>query len=660
MQRYLTKSRFKLGLECPTKLYYTNKKNEYKDTKADDEFLLALAEGGFQVGELAKYYYPNGHDIKTLDYEQALKETQDLLMSNEEVTIYEAALACNNLFIRVDILRKSANRIEIIEVKSKSYGKNTLDDPFLTKKGFINNDWKPYLYDLAFQYNLAKKCFPDNWIIPKLLLVDKSATAATDGLNQKFKLVTNQNNRKEVKVTAEITDKDLSTKLLVEIPAQQYIDIIYQTEIELNSTKYSFEGYIDYLEALYKSDMQAPIELGVKCKKCEFKTKSTDEKLKSGFKECWSKALNWTDKDFEEANVLEIWSNLSLKKHIKESKFKLTDFTINDFIDNKTKSQAGLNTKERQWLQVSKAQNNDTSVYCDTDGLRVEMSSWKFPLHFIDFETAMTAIPFHKGMKPYEGIAFQFSHHIYHADGTIEHADQFLATEAGKLPNFDFINKLKEALDKDTGTIFKYSSHENTYLNTIYWQLDKSDLVNKRELQDFIQTITKSKGDSPIYWEGDRNMVDLLEIVKRYYYDPHTKGSNSIKYVLPAILNSSAFLQEKYSKPIYGSENGIKSLNFKDKAWLIRDESGYIQNPYEQLPSLFEAYSLDELEDIDLFLESQTISNGGVAMTAYSRMQFTEMSDLERSELESALLKYCELDTLAMVMLYEAFREQVY
>ena len=64
--RYLTKSRFKLGMECPTKLFYTKKK-EYLDSKMDDSFLAALAEGGFQVGELAKLYHPGGHDITTLD-----------------------------------------------------------------------------------------------------------------------------------------------------------------------------------------------------------------------------------------------------------------------------------------------------------------------------------------------------------------------------------------------------------------------------------------------------------------------------------------------------------------------------------------------------------------------------------------------------------------
>lgn len=55
--RFLIKSRFKLALECPTKLFYTSKK-EYPDNKQDDSFLQALIEGGFQVGELVKCNLP--------------------------------------------------------------------------------------------------------------------------------------------------------------------------------------------------------------------------------------------------------------------------------------------------------------------------------------------------------------------------------------------------------------------------------------------------------------------------------------------------------------------------------------------------------------------------------------------------------------------------
>ena len=49
--RYLTKSWFKLALECPTKLYYTGKP-DCVDNSAANNFLAALADGGHQVGAL--------------------------------------------------------------------------------------------------------------------------------------------------------------------------------------------------------------------------------------------------------------------------------------------------------------------------------------------------------------------------------------------------------------------------------------------------------------------------------------------------------------------------------------------------------------------------------------------------------------------------------
>ena len=56
--RYLTKSRFKQALDCPTKLYYT-KKSEYVNNQQTDTFLESLAQGGFQVEELARMNYPS-------------------------------------------------------------------------------------------------------------------------------------------------------------------------------------------------------------------------------------------------------------------------------------------------------------------------------------------------------------------------------------------------------------------------------------------------------------------------------------------------------------------------------------------------------------------------------------------------------------------------
>jgi hypothetical protein len=202
-RRYLTKSRFKLATECPTKLFYTGK-SEYANQNLDDSFLLALADGGFQVGELAKCYFPCGHKIKTLDYDEALAETNRLLQI-DQVTIYEAAIATDKLFIRADILVKNGNRLSLYEVKAKSFDPKA-EDPFANKNGTIKSGWKPYLYDVAFQKYVIIQALPQYNVSTYLMMADKSATCPTDGLNQKFRLVKDANGRKSVSVSETLTE----------------------------------------------------------------------------------------------------------------------------------------------------------------------------------------------------------------------------------------------------------------------------------------------------------------------------------------------------------------------------------------------------------------------------------------------------------------------
>lgn len=185
---------------------------------------------------------------------------------------------------------------------------------------------------------------------------------------------------------------------------------------------------------------------------------------------------------------------------------------------------------------------------------------------------------------------------------------------------------------------------------------DPDPPVDSRELTEFIREITHWTDEKGNRCEGNRNMVDMWWLVKRYFYDPAMGGSNSIKYVLPAILNSSPFLQQKYGQPIYGAKGGIPSLNYKDWAW-VRRRDGKIQDPYKLLPRLFEDLKPEDTEEF--LSQSDELREGGAAMTAWALMQFSDMSSLEREMISNALLKYCELDTLAMVMIYEGWREMV-
>ena len=181
--RYLTKSRFKLALECPTKLFYTGKTEIYPDAKQEDEFLQALAEGGFQVGELAKLMFPGGIDVTTRAHDEQVEETRRLL-ERDAVTIFEVTVRHGNLFARIDVLRKKGTQVELIEVKAKSFDSSN-PQPFHGARG-IKKAMLPYLQDVAFQRHVLGVAYPQLQVRSFLMLADKSRTSTVDRLNQRF------------------------------------------------------------------------------------------------------------------------------------------------------------------------------------------------------------------------------------------------------------------------------------------------------------------------------------------------------------------------------------------------------------------------------------------------------------------------------------------
>jgi len=462
--RVLSKSRFKLGLECPNKLYYTGKK-DYANKKNKNPFLEALAKGGFQVEELARLHFPNGILIEgnPWDYEPSWNQTQELL-KEENVIIYEAAFLYDGLFIRTDILVKRGANIQLIEVKSKSFD-STEETPFVGTKN-IKSEWKPYLFDIAFQKHVMKKCYPEWEIDSFIMLVDKSKTASIDGLNQLFRITNEANGRTGIKTLVNSIEETGDSVL----GRSNVSEIIKKIE---NDT-YSYGNGLTFYDAIedfkthYLKDIYKNWETSyMACSKCEFQTsdEDTENGLKSGFEECFVKQHKWGDKEFENPKIFDIKGMhfTKGKKLFQNNIFFMDNLTTDDI---GYKEEAGkLSNTERAWLQIEKEVNKDESIYVDKDGLQEEIGNWVYPLHFIDFETCTAALPFNKGRRPYEQIAFQFSHHVIHENGQIEHADEYISNQSGYFPNFDFIRELKKALEKDDGTIFRFHNHENTILN---------------------------------------------------------------------------------------------------------------------------------------------------------------------------------------------------
>jgi hypothetical protein len=118
-----------------------------------------------------------------------------------------------------------------------------------------------------------------------------------------------------------------------------------------------------------------------------------------------------------------------------------------------------------------------------------------------------------------------------------------------------------------------------------------------------------------------------------------TQGSSSMKRFLPAVLKNSKSLQDKYSRPIYGTEL-IPSKNFSQMTWITNDETG-IRDPYHLLNPIFQDAQLSGAIGSLEQTEGPVIANGAAAMMAYASL--IEGKCYERT-LSNELKRYCELD----------------
>lgn len=657
--KYFTKSTFKEGLDCITKLYYTNN-NEYNNSANDDSFLEELANGGFQIGELAKYLFVNNPDnenitIKNLTNEEAVIETSERLKN--DCVVAEAAFLIDKFYIRADIIKKEGKTLKLYEVKAKSIdGIREDSNSFISYKGKANecvkSEWSPYLYDIAFQKYVIEKAYPDYKVEANIILADKSKKVTINNLNQYFQI--NKNGYMVDIITPKnVSANDLGVIPLAIINVDEIVNDI-QNKYKVPKHNMDFIDFINYAKDIYLNRKKIYTPVSTKCKSCTYNNKNSD--LKSGFYECWKNHTNYSDELLKKPLAIELW-NGRVDKMLSKGQFLLESINEEDVKSSKPEPEKnGLTNFQRKWLQITKAKNNDNSYYFDSEGFLSEVNKWNYPLHLIDFETSTVALPFHKGTSPYQGIAFQFSHHVLYEDGKIEHKDQYIHFEKGVYPNLDFIRTLKKSLSTDNGTIFRYHNHENNYLRMIYDQIVDSEIGEieqneKTELLNFIDNITKYKitPKDKDYTYGNRCMVDLYEIVKDFYYSPSTNGKISIKNILPAILNDCEELRNKYSKGgLYGKELEIKSLNFDDHVWLQEE---FNNNPYKTLPVISDINLDDNIEEDDEF---NSIADGGAALVAYNYLQYSHINEEKRVAMRNGLFRYCELDTMAMVMILEA------
>jgi Domain of unknown function(DUF2779) len=141
----------------------------------------------------------------------------------------------------------------------------------------------------------------------------------------------------------------------------------------------------------------------------------------------------------------------------------------------------------------------------------------QYPVHHLDFETIMLAVPRFPETRPYQALPVQWSNHIEQITGELRH-EEFLHKDLSD-PRKVFAEALLESLG-DRGSICVYSPYERSILEQL--------AVAVPSLR---QALLRIVG----------RLWDLFPIIRDHYYHPAFGGSYSIKSVLPAMVPSLAY-----------------------------------------------------------------------------------------------------------------------
>ena len=617
----LSKSDYKVASSCPQKLLY--KKKGYDTSNDVNEYMEMLAQGGYVVGKMATLLYPDGIEIDG-DQKSCIALTEEY-MKMENCVLFEAAIKSGEKIIRIDILEKKGNLVNIIEVKSISNDSDELDENGrFTLKTIKNRN--EYIEDVAYQFYVMSEKYPQFHYECFLMTPDKSKRTNIDGLTGWFQVSTvkkpSQSEIEELpyQLKPKFNKPIVEFKFEDSITKDEYLQTLnkegiltsFNVTIEVQSMiPVVAEKTNKFITILKDGFIKDEFLLNKNCKSCEFKTSS----LTSGYNECWGKLADSNPHIFDLYYGGTLGKNNYLNELINQKKTSLYDIEAEILQDSKG------NVGSRNTRQIIQIENTKENTEWVSNELVDFLKEQQYPLHFIDFETYTNAIPPFKGLRPYELVAFQWSCHTIESPGAIPIHSEWIHTSE-EFPNFEFAESLMNQIGK-TGTPFMWATHENTVLSTILSQMDTFNYENPR-LIGWLNDITKNKDKKrgPL---RDGRFIDMNKMTLDYYFHPDMKGKTSIKSTLPAIWNNFEYLHE---------------IPFFSKYFKL-DTDGKVLDPYKTLS-----------QDIQIAEREDTVHNGTAAMKAYFDIRFNHsLNQEEKDEIRRQLLQYCELDTMAMVII---------
>ena len=168
--------------------------------------------------------------------------------------------------------------------------------------------------------------------------------------------------------------------------------------------------------------------------------------------------------------------------------------------------------KLSEYQQLQKLSVLKGEPIIDWVNINETLGSLEFPLYFFDYETLPFAVPRVNGYKPHQHTPVQYSLHVLHKNGDLEHFE-YLAENLEKPQKI--IESMKEYIGSKGTLVSWYASFEKTR------NKEMAELYT--EHKDFLLQI------------NDRTF-DLMNIFKKDYVDAEFLGSQSIKKVQPILV----------------------------------------------------------------------------------------------------------------------------
>ena len=567
------------------------------------------------VEALARALFDDGAWVMPQAGETPEQATARLMSVPGDGVWFEPTFVVNDMLVRVDILQRKGDVLRLIEIKAKSYDSSESETPFRGKREGILGGWRDYLLDITFQTNVLELAYPKMQVVPELCLVDTSKTCLEEAIFNKVEL---------------ITDKD---------PGSTGPRAIYHGDIAALRSQH-FLGFlnvraeVDEMIAGVRSTSKTLLKisadpsialeppLGSKCRDCEYRNINS---LKNGFAECWGNLAAG------DPHIVDLYSAGLLADAAGNSKEGL-NWLMNNGISKLVEIPPKIidQNKSTGKRQIRQLECTKTGAEWVDPLLKDELDACEYPLHFVDFETSRLAVPYHKGMQPYEQIAFQFSCHtiLSSGDTKLQHTEWINVDDA--FPSFHFASALRDAVG-DSGTIFVWSNFEQTTLHDIRRQMTRYKHADKK-IAAWIDEIVPDRKD------GGR-VQDLLELCGKHYYHPDMGGSMSIKYVLPAIWGSN---EELWRNPWF--------------AKYFRESLDGALDPYSALTGMILEAERNNIADEDAKeIAVEAVRDGIGAMRTYQEMMYglSRNDAKHRDAVKKMLLQYCELDTAAMVIIWK-------